>query len=42
MGPDWVEHFEDKLPYKEAMARLVAMHRLINEKRRTPMPMTGC
>lgn len=34
MSKDWVEQYESKLDYPAAMARLVAMHRLIGEKRR--------
>lgn len=34
-GSDWVEKYEGKDGYVEAMARLVAMHRLIAEKRRS-------
>ncbi len=35
MSKDWVEQYESTLDYPAAMARLVAMHRLIGEKRRT-------
>src|SRR5215813_5101506 len=34
MAQDWVEQYENRLDYSEAMARLVAMHRLIGQKRR--------
>jgi hypothetical protein len=33
-GQDWAERYEHKLGHPEAIARLVAMHRLINDKRR--------
>lgn len=35
MAADWIEQFENRADYREAMARLVAMHRLIGEKRRS-------
>jgi hypothetical protein len=35
MAQDWVEQYENRLDYAEAMARLVAMHRLIGQKRRS-------
>lgn len=34
MEKDWIELYENKLDYSEAIARLIAMHRLIGKTRR--------